>query len=582
MRVLVIGAGASGLVTAKTLRERGHEVSIVDASSALGGTFENKAYSGARMVSSKYLTCFSDFRSAEAEVHMTLVDYVAYLRDYSAHFGLEPLLRLGTRVEALSPSGSGGYEVTLRAGDGQPRAEAWDAVAVCSGLHNVPRVPCFPGQERFAGEVLHSSAYKDPELFRGRRVLVLGTGETGFDMGYAAATHGAESVTLATRHGFVSVPACFSEKLPPLDCIIMNFATHAWESQWAQRVGMHWWVTTKFTRLGFLLMTGCSYGFNQWVGKRYNMTWEEGRKHIVNKSSKCMPLLTRRAKRSAPWWQRWLYSGWDAPVENVGLDIDLVEGSVSSLEADRVNFETASGTRSVEADLLCLATGYRQQFPFLGKAASTGSDDPLPSQHFIVNPEAPRLAYIGFVRPNVGAIPPMAELQAMWWCQKLEGKLAGQSSELDQACYKLKDSRLPYGVDYGYYMFALAREMGAVPSLLHWLFRDPRVFVSCAFGQAHVPLFRLQGPFLDASCQATCSGELFRVILQRPVMMNAVFLVEALCFGAANACAALFERLGPRLTTLSFSAFSAGLGLCLVWRAPRKVLSDLVPSPGLR
>mmetsp|Transcript_57684 Transcript_57684/g.171660 ORF Transcript_57684/g.171660 Transcript_57684/m.171660 type:complete len:175 (-) Transcript_57684:206-730(-) len=159
----------------------------------------------------------------------------------------------------------------------------------------------------------------------------------------------------------------------------------------------------------------------------------------------------------------------------------------------------------------------------------------------------------------------MAELQAMWWCQRLEGRLTEAGSKLDEACYKLKDSRLPYGVDYGYYMFALAREMGAAPSLLHWLFRDPRIFVTCAFGQAHVPLFRLQGPFQDAAARATCRGELFSVILRRPIMMNAVFLLEALCFGAVNACAALLERANSGWATLSLSA---GVGLCLLWRPP--------------
>mmetsp|Transcript_100612 Transcript_100612/g.285061 ORF Transcript_100612/g.285061 Transcript_100612/m.285061 type:complete len:573 (-) Transcript_100612:156-1874(-) len=558
MRILVVGAGASGLVAAKTLVARGHEVSIVEAGAAVGGTFENKAYKDARMVSSKYLTCFSDFRKPEAEIHMTLADYVVYLQEYATHFDLQKLIRLQTKVLRLERAGAG-YTVELQAEVGPSFVEAWDAVAVCSGLHNTPRVPHFPGQECFAGTVLHSSAYRDPELFRGRRVLVVGTGETGFDVGYAAATHGAKSVTMSTRHGFVSVPAYFGEKVPPLDCIIMNFATHAWESRWAQRVGLHWWVTTKFTRLGFLLLTGCSYGFNQWVGKRYNMTWEGGRKHIVNKSSKCMPLLTRRAKRSAPWPLRMVYSLWDIPVKDIALDIDLVEGSVAKVESDGVLFETAGGPRRVEADLLVLATGYRQQFPFLPDTAGADRDDPLPEQHFLVNPEEPRLAYIGFVRPNVGAIPPMAELQSMWWAWRLEG---GQphTCSLDRDCYRLQDSRLPYGVDYGYYMFALAREMGAAPSLLHWLFRDPRIFVTCAFGQAHVPLFRLRGPFQDREAKKTCAHELFQVILRRPLLMNAIFFVEALCFGAINACAAALEW------SSGLAALPVGLGLLALWR----------------
>lgn len=568
MRILVIGAGASGLVTAKTLREAGHEVRIVEASSTIGGTFENKAYKDARMVSSKYLTCFSDFRRPEAEMHMTLKDYVLYLREYAAHFGISELIRFNVKVINVQKgcNTKDSYEVTLQ-GDGDdshPSVEVWDAVAVCSGLHNVPRIPDFPGQEKFAGQILHSSNYKDPEIFKDRKVLIIGTGETAFDLGYAAATHGAQSVTMSTRHGFVSVPACFGENNPPLDCVIMNWATHAWESQWAQRVGMHWWVTTKFTRMGFLLTTGCSYGFNQWVGKRYNMTWDDGRKHIVNKSSKCMPLLSRAAKKKTSWLRRKIYSWMDGEYNDIPLDIDLVEGSVVELQPNGALYKTnATGElRHVEADLVLLATGYRQRFPFL--CGEGDMEDPLPQQHFLVDPAHPRLSYIGFIRPNVGAIPPMAEMQAMWWCRLLANEVK-EGNPLDSTCYRLTDSRLCYGVDYGYYMFALAKEIGAAPCLRYWFWQNWRIMLTCAFGQAHVPIFRLQGPFRSAACQATCSTELYNVLWTRPLVMNLTFLIEALAFGVINGVAVLLESARGRslvgmglgvLTLVSFGSSS--------------------------
>lgn len=553
MRVLVIGAGAGGLVTAKTLRSRGHEVSIVEASNAIGGTFQNKSYVNARMVSSKYLTLFSDFRRPDADMHMTLDDYVIYLREYAEHFGVKEIIHFGTRVENIKKGDDGKFQVTLLAADARHvHVEEWDAVAVCSGLHNMPRVPSFPGQEHFQGTVLHSSTYKDPEIFRGKRVLIVGTGETAFDLGYAAATSDASSVTMSTRHGFVSVPACFGGNLPPLDCIIMNWATHGWESKWAMRVGLHWWITTKFTRLSFLLFTGTTYGFNQWAGKRFNMSWDEGRKHIVNKSSKCMPLISRKLKRETPKWKQlpW-WNIWDEPA--VGQDIDLVVGSIASMSEKAVHFETDSGNRTVEADIVVLATGYRQRFPFLFDTKS--GDDPLPSEHFILNPEEPRMAYIGFIRPNVGAIPPMAELQAMWWCERLENKLVCKSPDY----YKLKGCRLSYGVDYGYYMFALAREIGAIPSLLRWIYKNPRVAITCAFGQAHIPLFRLEGPFKDERAERICAEELLGPIKQRPVFMNCVFVLEALGLGAINALTAVLETRGGLL------ALSAAGGLAW-WR----------------
>lgn len=541
MRILVIGAGASGLVTAKVAVQQGHEVSIVEASDAIGGTFENKSYQDSRMVSSKHLTLFSDFRRPDADMHMSLADYVVYLQEYSKHFSITELVRFKVKVLGVQANTEkDGYDVTLQVDgdDSHPKNEHWDAVAVCSGLHNVPRIPAFKGQDMFSGTILHSCNYKEPSIFRDKHVLIIGTGETAFDLGYAAATNNAASVTMSTRHGFVSVPSAFGENKPPLDCVIMNWATHAWESKWAQRVGLHWWVTTKFTRLGFLIMTGSTYGYNQWVGKRFNMTWDEGRKHIVNKSARCMPLLSRKAKKNASWLRRLIYSWTDTDHSHIPLDIDLVEGSVQEFDKEAVHFETTSGSKKVGTDLVVLATGYRQRFPFL--MAERGCDDPLPQKHFILNDAEPRLAYIGFIRPNVGAIPPMAEMQAMWWCQKLAGQVV-PGSELDEACYHLKGSRLPYGVDYGYYMFALAKEIGVAPSLRHWFWRSWRILITCGFGQAHMPIFRLQGPYRDPAAESTCRGELFKVILSRPFVMNLVFLIEALGFGVINAVASALE-----------------------------------------
>ena len=69
--------------------------------------------------------------------------------------------------------------------------------------------------------------------------------------------------------------------------------------------------------------------------------------------------------------------------------------------------------------------------------------------------------------------------------------------------YKLPGCRLFYGVDYGRYMFALAREIGAIPNLWSWSLKNPRVAFASAFGQAHVPIFRLDGPFRTAEAEDT-------------------------------------------------------------------------------
>ena len=75
-RIAVIGAGPSGLVAAKHLTAAGYKVTVYEKSSSIGGTFVHKAYDDGRLVSSKYLTPFSDLRlpaSAPLPIRQTRV-----------------------------------------------------------------------------------------------------------------------------------------------------------------------------------------------------------------------------------------------------------------------------------------------------------------------------------------------------------------------------------------------------------------------------------------------------------------------------------------------------------------------------
>ena len=334
------------------------------------------------------------------------------------------------------------------------------------------------------------------------------------------------------------VPASFGEDFAPLDCLIANAGTHCWESSWSRRVGFHWFITTKFQRLGMLCVSGSSCGWNQWRGAADAMDWVEGRKHIVNKATKCMPLINRCVKKA--WWARpwrWL----DKAQADVAVGVDLLDHYEASKFCGRsVRFRsTRDGEEvAVAADVVVLATGYRQTFPFL-KRASDGLDDALPTEHFICDPDEPDLAFFGFARPNVGAIPPMAELQAMWWVAKLQGRATGP--RVPSAPYKLTNCRLSYGVDYGLYMFSLAREIGAAPNLARWLLERPAVALACAFGQAHAPLFRLDGPFARDDAADVCATELLEPIRMRGAAMNCIFGLTLCFFAAVNACAVVIE-----------------------------------------
>ncbi|NIQ59882.1 MAG: NAD(P)-binding domain-containing protein, partial [Gemmatimonadetes bacterium] len=139
-------------------------------------------------------------RSWPAYLPHTLV--LEYFERYAREYDLERHLTTGTEVSRVEPTDDG-WEVTVRGRDGTSRTARYRSVFVCTGHHWAPHVPHWPGT--FAGDFLHSREYRDPERFSGRRVLVIGIGNSGTDIAVDA-TGTAARVALSTRRGAHVVP----------------------------------------------------------------------------------------------------------------------------------------------------------------------------------------------------------------------------------------------------------------------------------------------------------------------------------------------------------------------------------------
>ena len=556
--VCVIGAGPSGLVAAKTLLERGYSVVVYESTDAIGGAFRHKAYEHCRLVSSKYITAFSDFRLASEHEHPSIPEYVAYLERYAAHFALNDVIQFNAAVRRVRRRGEA-YDVQLV---GESIQHRYDAVAVCSGLHNVPHIPT--ALRGFSGTALHSSEYKTDAPFRGRRILIVGAGETGMDLAYQAVRVG-KSVDLCIRNGFLSIPHQIGSVA--LDTLISNVGECAYQHRWVEDVKFRWWASTFFIRLGLLFGSGTSRGYAQWAATADPV--KRGH-HIVNKQCKAMPYINRPFKAKSPWWAR-IWRGVGEVDDTSRPAITLHNSAIASVVRGTVTF--ADGSHCAPEVLLC-ATGYRQRFPFIYSARGGGrrgstevggsssdadvNDDPLPPVRLICSEDEPNLSYIGFVRPNVGAIPPMSELQTLWWIERMEGRMDGK--RLAAPTYKLlsRNARTKaYAVDYGAYMHDLARDCGAAPDLFArstswWWWSHPRALITYVIGQAYVGVFRLHGPFAPtdagdvAELRRVYETELWSTIVRRGVCANVVFGAVAVVFSLINAAVLLVE-LGLRM-----------------------------------
>ncbi len=208
--VCVIGAGASGLVAIKNLREHGFAVDCYERETGVGGAWNwrhdrSPVYASAHLVSSKPFTQFPDFPMPDdwpdyphhSQVH-------AYLERYAEHFGLREHIWFGSEVVRVEPAEGEHWDVTTRVGQ-RERTSRYAAVVLANGHNWSPKMPSYDGLAEYRGEVIHASAYKDAAQLRGRRVLVIGAGNTGCDIAVEAAQQAAECWH-STRRGYWYAP----------------------------------------------------------------------------------------------------------------------------------------------------------------------------------------------------------------------------------------------------------------------------------------------------------------------------------------------------------------------------------------
>jgi hypothetical protein len=210
MTYLVIGAGPAGLAAIKSFKQVGLAVEAVERHADVGGQWlygaqSSAVYASTHLISSKTTTAFADFpMPADWPAYPGHAQVLQYLRDYASHFGLTPLIRFNTSVQALVCEGEG-WHATFS--DGTTRYYA--GVVIANGHLTDPLLPQIPGT--FSGRVMHAKDYRTPDIFEGKTVLVVGMGNTGCDI-VVDAIHRAKRVLWSVRGGNHFVPKFIAGK----------------------------------------------------------------------------------------------------------------------------------------------------------------------------------------------------------------------------------------------------------------------------------------------------------------------------------------------------------------------------------
>lgn len=368
----IIGAGAAGLATARGFAARGLEFEVLEAADGIGGIWDARRADSpvshnTHVIASKGVQAFSGFPMPEDYPDYPGHELVLrYLHSYADAFDLWPHIRLNTAVRGIEPADDG-WTVTLADGD----QRAYAGVVIATGHDRTPRRIDIPG----AGTVpvLHSSEYRHPEQVLGKRVLVVGAGQSAADILSDCAVNAALTLH-SSRRGFYCMPKYLLGR--PTDSMLQ---------------GRMWRPLRKraFERL-FGYLRGRSRSFGLPVPD-----FDEG---IV------IPMLGDQLHH--------YYTHGDITPKP----------DVTAIDDDRVTF--ADGTEE-KVDLVLLATGFVPNYPVVDRAHLNWAEGNLrPGLYLNIFPPHTRdLFVVGMVRP-IGSHWDVYEKQADLVAEYLDAKAA--------------------------------------------------------------------------------------------------------------------------------------------------------------
>ena len=421
-KICIIGAGAAGIAAANALSRVSVQFDWFEAGSQLGGLWRYGNDTGSSIYASlvtntsqRNMQWFDYPMPAEKNRYLSHRQVLDYLTSFTAHANLQTRVTLSTRVTGVEPLAHGRFRVSAQSRANEQCEREYSAVVVASGRHSTPKWPKIPGTlDTF---LMHAADYRTPDVFTGKRAVVVGFGASGADIAADAASV-ATSVVLSTESGGYLLPRYAGGK--PRD--------------------------EKSRSWSFLIPLAIRKQLWRVLLKRRPI------------SSKVRLALEQNARLFA---KPGVIN--DHLAELIDGDKVIVKGRIKRLEGDSVRFTDDS---SVPCDVLVCATGYETTYPFFSSELLEQNARFSHRYLRVLPPQQPGLYFIGHLSV-VGPFFPVLERQALWVADLLSDRctlppvarmqhLATRQAEADGRIYP--DARREDTVDYHPYVRLLEKE----------------------------------------------------------------------------------------------------------------------------
>jgi hypothetical protein len=378
-QVAIIGAGPAGLAAARYLLTNGFDPVLFEAHSSVGGQWNvGNPSSGVwplmRTNTARMVTRFSDLDYPEGTAIFPRNQEVgAYLKSYADKMELTDRIQFNTRLKSIERHGAG-WRLAFET-DGTSQHQVFPRVVIATGAYNDPEIPTVDGLDGFSGEngAIHAYHYKDPDAYRGKRVLIAGGNISSLEIAQDLAMLGAKSVATTMRRQRYVMPKLVAGT--PIESYGFTRGGALWS---ATASSDEWAAQTK----AFVEQYG---GNPAWYGAP--APDEDVRIAGTTGSQNFLNLVAEDRIQCHPWMER-------------------IDGSTV----------TFTDGNTEEFDGIIFGTGYRLNLPFLSRDIQRTvelTDKTMTLHERTFHPDTPGLAFMGFWG-QAGPYLPVLEQQARY------------------------------------------------------------------------------------------------------------------------------------------------------------------------